>query len=112
MADGDMLMIDQHRWAVKLLDAHNTASAGPWVEVPAWYNIRSVHCNTVGTDTVNIEVSNAISQPSSTTSGVVTMALTGTTGAKTNVESFRWIRAVKTGTAQTTTCILEAARNE
>ena len=118
MADGDLILLDQHILEILLLDAHNAASAGPWVETPPHYNIRSLHCNVAGTDTVNIEVSNAISLPSSSTSGSVFCQLTGTNGTTTSsllnnsVYATRWMRAVKAGTAATSTVILCAARNE
>lgn len=116
MADGDLISIDQHRWAVKLLDTHNAASAGPWVEIPAWYNIRSFWCDVPGTDSIAIQVSNAETLPSAATAGPAIATLTGTAGTTTWQATcnctFRWLRAVKTGTAATTTCIVEAARNE
>jgi len=118
MADGDIIQLDQHSLMIKLLDSHNSTVAGPWVETPPVFNIRSYHCDVAGTDTINIEVSNAISLPSSTTSGAVARQLTGTNGTTTStlissaVEAFRWARAVKAGTSSTSTVILAAARNE
>jgi len=126
MADGDIILLDAHKFSVKLLDAHNSTVAGPWIEVPPQYSIWSLHADALGTDTVQIQVSNAISRPSSTTSGgvfafyqgtTVGTTLTGTANSTTVIGwqpsvSFRWIRAVKTGTAATCTVILEADSNQ
>jgi hypothetical protein len=118
MADGDIVRLDASTFIVKLLDAHNAASAGPWTEVPGYFSVRSFHCDVAGTDTVNIEVSNAISTPSGTTSGAVARQLTGTNGATSSTlisavtEAYRWVRAVKAGTANTSTVVLVAARND
>jgi hypothetical protein len=126
MADGDIILLDNHKFSVKLLDAHNGASAGPWVEVPPQYSIWSIHADYLGTDSVQIQVSNAATNPTSSVAGGIfgfyqgtTMAvsLTGNTNTATVLGwqpsvSFRWIRAVKTGTATTCTVILEADSNQ
>lgn len=126
MADGDIIMLDERKVSVKLLDAHNASSAGPWVEIFPMYSIWSIHADYLGTDSVQIQVSNAISKPSSSTSGAIlgfeqgttkAVSLTGNTNTTTVIGwlpacSFRWVRAVKTGTAVTTTVILEADSNQ
>ena len=120
MASGDFVMMDQHGWIVKLYDVGaTTAGNGPWVEVPVWFNVRSFFCdptdntNTIGADSVSIEAGNFATAPTASTSGlVVKTGLTGTTLGGTNVETYRWVRAVKTGTAKTVVVILTAARNE
>lgn len=115
MADGDIVFLDPNIIGYKLLDAHNAASAGPWVEIPARYPFRSFHCDVAGTDTINIEVSNAVSQPSSSTSGAVFCQLTGTNGTTSSslinnsTSPYRWVRAVKAGTANTSTVVVYGA---
>jgi hypothetical protein len=127
MADGDIILLDNHKFSVKLLDAHSATGAGPWVEVPPQYSIWSFHTTGGNTDTVTIEVSNAIATPSSTTSGGVlyftqgsyayTPTMIATTGATASIGAvvscaYRWVRAVKAGTAGSVSVILEADSNQ
>ena len=126
MADGDIILMDERKFSVKLFDAHNAASASPWIEVPPMYSIWALHADNLGTDTVQIQVSNAVAQPASNVNGGIlgfqqgttwAVTLTGATNTATVLgwlvgSAFRWVRAVKTGTAATTTLILEADSNQ
>ena len=115
MADGDFISIDQHRWAVKLLDGVTTTTTGPWVEIPAWYNIRSFWSSAfTGTDTVDIQISNSEANPTSAVAGPIARTLTASTLAASATEAYRWVRAIRNGNAVTTavTLIVECARNE
>ncbi len=126
MADGDIILLDNHKFSVKLFDAQAAATSSPWVEVPPQYSIWAFHTSGQGTDTIAIQVSNAIAKPSSATAGGVlgfsqgttyATTLTGADGTATQVGwvdgvAFRWVRAVKTGTAGTSTLILEADSNQ
>lgn len=116
MANGDIIIMDQHRYAWKLLDAQSTSASSPWVECPAWFNIRSFWCDALETGaTCDIMVSNALTQPASATDGPTAITqMTPTVLGGTTVHSYRWIKAKKVqgGTPAATTCIVECARNE
>lgn len=117
MADGDLVLLDQHRFIIKLLDAHSAVGAGPWVEVPAEFNIRSVWVDALeATATLQFEVSNAVTAPSAGTSGAPLLATALASPGPDQTTFFtahRWMRAVKAVAGTTaTTCIMVCARNE
>lgn len=120
MANGDFSLngLDPHRWSVKLLDAQVASHTGVWVEIPAWFNIRSfwtdITAEAGGTPKVDIMVSNAATKPSDATDDAIARSLTPASNTGTATESYRWVKAKKTqgSTPAATTCIVEAARNE
>lgn len=120
MANGDYSVngLDQHRTSIILLDAQSAASDGVWVEIPAWFNVRSYWCDITaegsGSPKVDIMVSNAQTKPSNATDGAIVRSLTVATNVGGATEAYRWVKAKKTvgGTPAATTCIVEAARNE
>jgi hypothetical protein len=121
MANGDFALngLDPHRWAIKLLDGQSASHTGVWVEVPAWFNIRSFWTNitaeTSGSPTIEIMISNASTKPADATDGALAFAaLTPALPAATAVMAYRWVKAKKTagGTPVATDVIMEAARNE
>lgn len=116
MANGSIIELDAHRFAVKLLDAQVAASNGAWVEVPARYNIRSFTTSSLeegaADATVDIHVLNDATKPADATDGIITQALSTTTMGATKTEAYRWVKAKKAAgtTPVATTVILEAAR--
>jgi hypothetical protein len=120
MANGDFCVngMDQHRWAIKLLDGQVNDGSGPWCEVPAWFNIRSFWTDLTaeggGTPKIDIMVCNAATQPASATDDAIARTLNVATPVGTGTEAYRWVKAKKTKgtTGAATMCILEAARNE
>ncbi len=119
MANGDIIMLDQHRLAIKLLDAQSTTHTGVWVEIPAWFNIRSFWMDALEAtgSALSIMVSNAATKPADGTDGAVeTFTAFASPGpsAGTAIDAYRWVKAKKTQGAvpAPTTVIVECARNE
>jgi hypothetical protein len=124
MASGDLILLDAHKLSVKLLDAVQGTTNGPWVEVHPQYSIWSFHADFPGTDSVSIQVSNAVANPGAGAGAILTVtpggaavALTGNTASTTvattiTSAAFRWVRAIKTGNTNTCTVILEADSNQ
>jgi hypothetical protein len=127
MANGDIILLDNHKFSVKLIDSAQGTTTGPWVEVPPQYSIWAFHADFPGTDTVQIQVSNsAVSLVGATTAGAIlscqttnyaAISLTGNTASTTTIAlvpscAYRWVRAIKTGNTNTCSVILEADSNQ
>lgn len=115
MANGDVIMLDVHRTAYKLLDAQSADSNGVWVEIPAWFNIRTYWADAAeASAALQIMVSNAETKPADGDDGVVSTTLSASTLGAALVEGFRWVKCKKTagGTPAPSTVIVECARNQ
>jgi len=121
MASGDIIRLDRDSFHVLLYDVGaTTAGNGPWIEVPPYFSVRSFYCdpsddtNTIGADTVQIEVRNGTSLPGASTSGanLLASALTTTGAQVTSISCFKYVRAVKAGTAKTVKVSMVAGRND